>query len=31
MFERTHRWLQGWDLLAPEPGPRARYEAAVLA
>ncbi len=30
MFERSHRWMQAWDLLDPDVAAGARYEDAVL-
>ena len=30
MFEKTHGWMQTWDLFSPEQSP-VKYEAAVLA
>jgi NitT/TauT family transport system substrate-binding protein len=31
MFERTHRWMQTWDLFSAEDAARSKYEEAVLA
>jgi NitT/TauT family transport system substrate-binding protein len=31
MFERTHRWLEAWELFDSAGAPRADYDAAVLA
>jgi NitT/TauT family transport system substrate-binding protein len=31
MFERTHRWMQTWDLFSAEDAAQARYDEAVLA
>jgi NitT/TauT family transport system substrate-binding protein len=31
MFEKTHRWMQGWELFSPDLADQARYEEAVLA
>jgi len=31
MFERTHRWLERWQLLDAPPGERSSYEQVVLA
>ena len=30
MFERTHRWMQAWDLFDPDAAARPGYENAVL-
>jgi NitT/TauT family transport system substrate-binding protein len=31
MFERTHRWMESWELFDPATATRPRYEDAVLA
>jgi NitT/TauT family transport system substrate-binding protein len=31
MFDRTHRWMERWQLLDPVAGERSTYEQAVLA
>jgi NitT/TauT family transport system substrate-binding protein len=31
MFEKTHGWMQTWDLFSPDLAAQARYEEAVLA
>ena len=31
MFEKTHGWMQTWDLFSPDLAANARYEEAVLA
>ena len=31
MFERTHRWLESWELFDSATAPRPRYEDAVIA
>jgi NitT/TauT family transport system substrate-binding protein len=31
MFERTHRWMERWQLFDSPPGERSTYEQAVLA
>jgi hypothetical protein len=30
MFERTHRWMQNWDLFDPRAATRPDYGDAVL-
>jgi len=30
MFERSHAWMQSWDLLDTAVAPGSRYEDAVL-
>jgi NitT/TauT family transport system substrate-binding protein len=31
MFERTHRWLQTWDLFDPQAAANPAYEHAVIS
>jgi NitT/TauT family transport system substrate-binding protein len=31
MFERTHRWMQSWDLFNPDDATRPSYSEAVLS
>jgi NitT/TauT family transport system substrate-binding protein len=31
MFEKTHGWMQAWDLFSPDLAAQAKYEEAVLA
>jgi NitT/TauT family transport system substrate-binding protein len=31
MFERTHRWMERWQLIDAPPAERASYEQAILA
>jgi len=30
MFERTHRWMQSWDLFNPDAATHPSYSEAVL-
>jgi NitT/TauT family transport system substrate-binding protein len=31
MFERTHRWMESWNLFDPHAAIRPDYESAVIA
>jgi NitT/TauT family transport system substrate-binding protein len=31
MFERTHRWMESWELFDVHTAPRPAYESAVIA
>jgi hypothetical protein len=31
MFERTHHWMESWQLFDAQTAPRPAYESAVIA